>query len=84
MIVGAHLESIHIFTKPNNHKKFQAVTRSSVTIFFFLPRGTVEASLLPNVDIPIPKDPCMIYLPTFTINNQLNVAKCSIHGAFGV
>ena len=32
---------------------------------------------------PFPKDPGMVYLPTFTIKNQPNVGKYTIHGAYG-
>ena len=32
---------------------------------------------------PIPNTECMVYLPTFTIKNQVNVGKYTIHGLYG-
>ena len=34
--------------------------------------------------IPYPYHPCMAYLPTFTIKNQPNVGKYTIHGWYGI
>ena len=33
--------------------------------------------------IHIPWDPCLVYLPTFTINIDQNVGKYTIHGSYG-
>ena len=34
--------------------------------------------------IHYPYDPCMVYLPTFPIQNQLNVGENTTHGSYGL
>ena len=35
-------------------------------------------------EVYIPKDPCMVYLLTFTIKSQPKVGKYTIHGSYGI
>ena len=60
------------------------VSRSSFVHIVFLFQLFFSPQLgLPSTTIPI-GSMGLVYLPTFTIKNQLNVGKYTIHGSYGV
>ena len=51
-------------------------------IYIYVLKCELEIVLRNNFGCSIPDAPCMVYLPTFTINNQPNLGNDSIHGSY--